>query len=329
MATIRFEDDQYALNAGETVLDGLLRQGVDVPNSCRAGACQSCLMRCTDGGKPPVASQQGLKDALKAQGFFLACQCVPAADLSVARADGVLSRSSATVLRVEKLSGDVARVLLDCHAPFEYRPGQFLHLVREDGLTRSYSLASQGKRDKHLELHVRKVRGGAMSNWLHDDVTPGHKLEVRGPAGDCFYLEGRPEQPILLAGTGTGLAPLYAIVRDAVHYGHTGPIRLYHGALNPDGLYLVDELKQLAAEHANFTYIPSVLDAQGACDPAIRVGNLEQMILADTPSFAGWRVFLCGNPELVKSLRKKIFLAGAKMKEIYSDAFVMRAAAGV
>jgi NAD(P)H-flavin reductase/ferredoxin len=327
MATITFEDDPYALNSGETVLDGLLRQGVDVPNSCRAGACQSCLMRCTDGAKPPVASQQGLKDALKAQGFFLACQCVPAADLSVARADGVLSRSPATVLRVEKLSGDVARVLLDCHAPFEYRPGQFLHLVREDGLTRSYSLASQGKRDKHLELHVRKVRGGAMSNWLHDDVTPGHKLEVRGPAGDCFYLEGRPEQPILLAGTGTGLAPLYAIVRDAVHYGHTGTIRLYHGALNPDGLYLVDELKQLAAEHSNFTYIPSVLDAKGECDPAIRAGSLEQMILADTPSFAGWRVFLCGNPELVKSLRKKIFLAGAKMKEIYSDAFVMRAAA--
>jgi ferredoxin-NADP reductase len=163
-----------------------------------------------------------------------------------------------------------------------------------------------------------------MSNWLHDDVAPGHRLEVRGPAGDCFYLTGRPEQPILLAGTGTGLAPLYAIVRDALHHGHTGPIRLYHGALNPAGLYLVDELTQLAAEYANFTYVRSVLNADDALDAGLRVGNLENMILSDTPSFAGWRVFLCGNPELVKNLRKRIFLAGAKMKEIYSDAFVMR-----
>jgi ferredoxin-NADP reductase/ferredoxin len=327
MATITFEDDAYPLAAGESVLDGLLRQGVDVPNSCRAGACQSCLMRAVDGGAPPAASQQGLKDSLKAQGFFLACQCKPAADLTVARADGAMARAAATVLRIEKLSADVARVLLDCHAPFEYRPGQFLHLVRADGLTRSYSLASQGSRDDFLELHVRKVRGGAMSNWLHDDVAPGHQLEVRGPAGDCFYLAGRPEQPILLAGTGTGLAPLYAIVRDALHHGHTGPIRLYHGGLNPAGLYLVGELTQLAAEYANFTYVRCVLEAEGSSDAALRVGNMEQIILADTPKFAGWRVFLCGNPELVKSLRKRIFLAGATMKEIYSDAFVMRAPA--
>jgi CDP-4-dehydro-6-deoxyglucose reductase, E3 len=329
MPTIRFEDEAYPIEPNETVLDGLLRQGVDVPNSCRAGACQSCLMRTIGDASaaPPAASQQGLKDSLKAQGFFLACQCKPATDLTVARADGVLARAAATVLRVEKLSGDVARVVLDCHAPFEYRPGQFLHLVREDGLTRSYSLASQGSRDQFLELHVRKVRGGAMSNWLHDDVTPGHRLEVRGPAGDCFYLEGRPEQPILLAGTGTGLAPLYAIVRDALHHGHTGPIRLYHGALNPDGLYLVDELTRLAAEYANFTYVRCVLNAGEANDSSLRVGNMEQIIAGDHKSFAGWRVFLCGNPDLVKGLRKKIFLAGAKMKEIYSDAFVMRAPA--
>jgi ferredoxin-NADP reductase/ferredoxin len=327
MAMITFEDGAYPLAPDESVLEGLLRQGVDVPNSCRAGACQSCLMRAVEGGAPPAASQQGLKDSLRAQGFFLACQCKPATDLTVARADGVLGRAAATVLRVEKLSADVARVLLDCHAPFEYRPGQFLHLVRADGLTRSYSLASQGTRDDFLELHVRKVVGGAMSNWLHDDVAPGDRLEVRGPAGDCFYLAGQPEQPILLAGTGTGLAPLYAIVRDALHQGHTGPIRLYHGALNPAGLYLVDELTQLAAEYANFTYVRSVLNADDALAEGLRVGNLEKMILSDTPSFAGWRVFLCGNPELVKNLRKRIFLAGAKMKEIYSDAFVMRAPA--
>jgi CDP-4-dehydro-6-deoxyglucose reductase len=277
-------------------------------------------------GKPPANAQQGLKESLRAQGFFLACQARPAGDLTVAPADGVVARAAAILHRGEMLSGDVARVLLNCDVPFDYRPGQFVHLVRGDGLSRSYSLASLGPGHPHLELHVRKVAGGAMSTWLHDHAAPGQTLEIRGPAGDCFYVPGRPQQPLLLAGTGTGLAPLYAIARDALEQGHSGPIRLYHGGLNPAGLYLVDELSELAGRHANLTYVRCVLSAD-APDPELRVGDLEKLILADVPDLAGWRVFLCGHPALVQSLRKKTFLAGAAMREIHSDAFVMRAPA--
>jgi CDP-4-dehydro-6-deoxyglucose reductase len=323
MASVSYKDRKYPLLPGETVLDGLLRQGVDVPNSCRAGACQSCLMR-DAGGNPPVASQQGLKESLKAQGYFLACQCKPETDLRVIDADGISARAAAHVQDITMLSGDVARVRLECKSTFDYRPGQFIQLVRNDGLSRSYSLASQGKRDTFLELHVRKIPGGSMSNWIHDEMATGDEVEVRGPAGDCFYIPGRPEQPLLLAGTGTGLAPLYALALDALHHGHTGPIRLYHGALNPAGLYMVRELTELCAEHPNLTYIPCVLTADDDCDPAIRVGNLEQIVLRDIAHLADWRIFLCGHPDLVQSLRKKVFLAGAKRKEIYSDAFVMR-----
>src|SRR5205085_691623 len=135
-----------------------------------------------------------------------------------------------------------------------------------DGLVRSYSLASLHSPpglpagDTLLELHVRKVTGGQMSKWLHDDVAVGEPLELRGPSGDCFYVAGRPVQPILLIGTGTGLAPLYAIARDALRHGHTGPIRLYHGGLDPSGLYHVDELRRLAATHSNFEYVPCVMN---------------------------------------------------------------------
>lgn len=59
----------------------------------------------------------------------------------------------------------------------------------------------------------------------------------------------------------------------------------------------------------------------------MRIGALDKILLEDIPKFAGCRVFLCGDPGLVSMLRKKVFLAGAKMKDIYSDAFVMRASA--
>jgi NAD(P)H-flavin reductase/ferredoxin len=320
-----------ALNDGETVLEALERQGVAVPNSCRAGVCQSCLMRAT-AGAPPAESQKGLKDALRAGGYFLACVCRPTADLTVQPAGDAARRARAVVRRVEKLSRDVARVVLACDGPFDYFPGQFVNLVRPaDGLTRSYSLA--GLRPERpedpqdlMELHVRRVNGGAMSTWLHEQARPGDDVELRGPHGDCFYVPGRPGQPILLAGTGSGLAPLYAIARDALRQGHAGPIRLYHGALEAAGLYLVDELLDLSRRHDNFTYVRCLVSGEDA--PGVRVGPLDMTVLNDAVpaggKFAGWRVFLCGNPELVNGLRKKIFLAGASMKEIYSDAFVMR-----
>jgi NAD(P)H-flavin reductase/ferredoxin len=323
MPTISYNDRQFPLAPNETVLDALTRNDVAVPHSCKAGACQSCLVRATAGAAPAHA-QQGLKPSLRAQGYFLACQAKPTADLTVAPADGVLTRAPAVVRRVDKLGANVARVILKCDANFDYRPGQFLHLVRPaDGLSRSYSLASFGPdRHDHLELHVRKIAGGAMSTWLHDDVAPGESVEIHGPAGDCFYTPGQPDQPLLLVGTGTGLAPLYAIAHDALHQGHTGPIHLYHGAVDANGLYHVDELRALAAQYPNVAYVPCVMNATDPQDASLRVGDLQQTVLADHPKLAGFRIFLCGHPTLVQSLRKRCFLAGAKMKDISSDAFV-------
>jgi NAD(P)H-flavin reductase/ferredoxin len=308
----------------ETVLEGLERHGIAVPNSCRSGVCQSCLMQAAKGAIP-AAAQKGLKDSLKARGYFLPCVCKPAEDMTLHPAAHAVQRARAMVRRVEMLSRDVARVMLSYESPFDYFPGQFVNVVRQDGLMRSYSLAnlkpSSPASEDLLELHVRKIANGRMSNWLHE-VQAGEEIDIQGPQGDCFYVAGRPDQPMLLAGAGTGLAPLYAIARDALRQGHMGRIRLYHGAREAGGLYLVDELEQLAAQHENFDYIPCLMD--GVPGPGVRVGAIDKIILGDVPKLAGWRVFLCGNAELVNMLRKKVFLAGAAMKEIYSDAFVMR-----
>jgi ferredoxin-NADP reductase len=280
------------------------------------------------GGKPPAEAQKSLKDAQKTQGMFLACCARPSADLTVRIPDGAGKRSPAVVRHVESIGRDGVRVRLECADGFSYFPGQFVNLSRGD-LMRSYSLASLHPvpgicpGDTGLELHVRKVAGGRMSTWLHDEARPGDELELAGPHGDCFYVPGKPEQPMLLIGTGTGLAPLYAIVRDAIRHGHSGPIRLYHGAVEPAGLYLVQELNRLAEQHANFTYNRCVLRNAGGDE---REGAIDQIVLADQKSLAGWRVFLCGDPTLVNGLKTKIFLAGANMKDINADACVMRTA---
>lgn len=317
MARVKLEGQWYGLDEGESVLDGLLRRGVEVPHSCRAGACQSCLMR-AERGEVPVKAQGGLKDTLKARGYFLACACHPEGELEVAGAGADL-RVPARLVSLERLSDSVLRVRLRPEKPFEYRAGQYVSLLRADGLARSYSLASQPHEDA-LEIHVRRVAAGRMSGWLFDEARPGDALDVQGPAGDCFYVPGRPEQPLLLAGTGTGLAPLQGIVRDALAHGHTGPIWLFHGAVEASGLYLVEELREIQSRYNCLHYRPCVM--RGEERVGLSVGALDALIKEACPRLAGWRAYLCGNPDLVLSLRKKLFLAGLSLKDIHADAFL-------
>lgn len=320
MTIIYYEGRQLSRAPQETVLECLQRSGVPVPSSCRAGACQSCLVRAVE-GTPPPETQQPLKDTLRARGYFLSCVARPSGDLKVALADAEL-RFTARVHSLQPLSATVVRLRLCPEADFAYAAGQFINLARPDGLTRSYSLASLPGRDPFLELHLRLYPGGQMGTYVQT-LRPGDQVHLRGPAGDCFYVGGRPEQPIVLLGTGTGLAPLYGIVQEALRSGHRGPLVLLHGAASPEGLYLDRELRELAAAHPNLTYLPSALRLlTPAPAPDIFEGTLDALLAARYQSLRGFRVFLCGSPQLVTRLRKQSFLAGASRKDIASDAFL-------
>jgi len=159
-----------------------------------------------------------------------------------------------------------------------------------------------------------------MSGWIHDHAKVGDRLTVLGPSGSCFYVPGNEDQPLLLAGTGTGLAPLYGILLDALRHGHRGLIHLFHGAVHEGGLYLVEELRRLAALHPQVEYTPAVLNGNGL--DAFPVGPVDQVVLQHRPKLNGWRAFVCGDPAIVNVLRRKIFLAGAASRDIYADAFV-------
>ena len=323
MPEISFQNQTFACAEGETVLECLMRQGVAVPSSCRSGVCQTCLMRAT-AGAVPAPSQNGLKPTLREQGYFLACSCRPQSDLAVALPDeAVAPKTPATVIAKEALNAEILRLSLRCERPFAYRAGQFAHLYRPDGLTRSYSIANLPNESGILELHVRRLPDGAMSGWIHDTLAIGETLEVAGPFGDCFYTADAAEQGLLLIGTGSGLAPLVGIVADALEQGHAGPIHLYHGSWKPDGLYLVEELRHLSARFPNFTYAPCV-DADAR--PGFREGRADLTAFAELKSLKNWRVFLCGHPEMVKGAKKRAFLAGASMRDIYADPFVLSAA---
>lgn len=319
MSTLIFEKNHYQRNPEETVLDCLTRHGVSVPHSCKSGVCQSCLLRAVK-SEPPAAAQHGLKDSLKQQRYFLACACQPEGDFEATLSGPELIRLPARVLSVDKLSRKIARVRLDPKDSFEYRAGQFINLWRNDGLTRSYSIASLPHTEDFIELHVARIDQGCMSNWIHDELQAGDDLALSTPRGECCYRPENPAQPLLLIGTGCGLAPLYGIVRDALYHGHTGPIWLYHGSRDRDGLYLIEELRGLARDHANFRYTPCLSgDTPDGEDFVLQ--RAHEAALAQHRELKGWRLFLCGHPLMVNQTKMKAYLAGAALADIHADPF--------
>jgi CDP-4-dehydro-6-deoxyglucose reductase, E3 len=320
---IHFEGRSFELLPGETVLEGLERQGCDVPAFCRQGVCQTCLVKARRGAVPPAA-QSGLKDGQRLQSLFLACVCQPSEDLELERY-GSAAQFASRVLRVEPLTESVLRVFLAAPPGFEYRAGQYLQLARpSDGQMRAYSIASLPGAE--LELHVALMPGGVLSGWLRQAA--GEPVSVRGPFGECFHLEEERDRPLCLAGNGTGLAPLLGVLRAALAAGQRAPIRLYHGSPRREGLYLWAELEALARSVPRLRVVGSLLEAPGsaAASPEgrceLRVVPLDQAVLADTPASSQERVYLCGNPELVRKLQKKLYLAGVPLARIHADAFV-------
>lgn len=320
MPDVRFEGLAYACEDSETVLSCLERNGIEVQASCRVGVCQTCIMRSVN-GDPPELAQQGLKEILRAQGYFLPCVCVPSSTLEVTRGGLEFLQTVGRIASISRLNETVVKVEVACDDALDYQPGQFLNFLRPDGLVRSYSIASVPKLDMHLAFHVALVPDGRMSGWIHNEASPGDELTLLGPQGECFYVEGQPDQPMFLLGTGTGLAPLYGIVRDAIAKGHSGPIHLFQGSPVRRGLYLVEELRALERQYEQFYYHPCVLEGGG--NNGVHVGPIDAYSLERFPDLSGWRVFLSGNPDLVRLMQRKTYLAGANLNEIVADAFVI------
>jgi NAD(P)H-flavin reductase/ferredoxin len=331
MATLSFNAHPLELRPRESVLDCLLRNGQPIPYSCKSGMCQACLVRALSDA--PETARAGLKPALREAGCVLACQWRPEGDAVVESVDPRAFTVEARVRELIPLNAQVLKVVLepvDPAAMFASRPGQYLTITNPDGVVRSYSLANDFERDHVLELHIGATTHGIFTHWLFDNARTGDVVYLRGPAGECYYDPREVDSattPLLLAGTGTGLAPLYGIVHDALRRGHRAPINLFHGGHSVERLYYRDALRELEREHANFRYYPCVREAS-AQDPAegLHVGALETVVesVLDGDITARTRAYLAGAPAFVLLLRKKLFLKGLRPDHLHADPFAER-----
>lgn len=326
MPTVYFQSsenslkDTILLNENESLLDGLLRSGIDIPYGCKAGLCQSCLMQ-SKANNIPSKAQVGLNSAQVEQGFFMSCCCVPEDEFQAHLTSLESELKPAKVVRKTALNNVIFSLRIE--KVISYHPGQFATLWNSNNVARSYSIASHPDKDSFIEFHIKRIENGAFSQWAWDNLEVDDTLQIRGPLGECFYTQSDFTQPIVLCGIGTGLAPLYGILRDALSSGHTGKIHLFVASKNSHNLYYIEELLAMEKNYSNFSFSCIVQEMEPNNQyQQLTQGNIYEEVKKFRPDFSGTKVFLCGADSFVRKMKKQCFLAGAAMSDISSDAFI-------
>jgi CDP-4-dehydro-6-deoxyglucose reductase len=336
--TVQPSGRQFSVEEGEFVLDAALRQGVVLPYGCKNGACGSCKAKVVDG---PVQmgphSPTALKDAEAVQGFALMCCSLPQGDIQIesrvvaAASDIPVRKMPCRVASIEQAAPDVVIVKLQLPANerLQYLAGQYVELILRDGTRRSYSMAGAPDLAEQMELHIRHMPGGRFTDALFGVTTPAVKvrdiLRLEGPLGTFFLREDR-DSPIVLVASGTGFAPIKAIVEQARHKGVSRPMTLYWGGRRPQDLYMSALCEQWASEIPGFRYVPVVSDALPEDDWRGRTGFVHRAVMADFPDLSAHQVYACGTPLMVEAAQREfVERCALPAEEFYADAFTSEA----
>jgi len=309
----------YNCLIGETVLDALLRQKVDVPYSCKKQTCMTCMMHSLN-GTPPIKSQLNLKETLQLQNNFLACACIPQRDMEIALNQEILTREiSAHVVELNRLSQSMLELVLQCEIPVDYHAGQFVLLLNYEHIGKKFPITSptSAKNSGRIVVHVKRIAGAAFSTWLHDHLRIGDQLFVCGISGELYYVAGHPLQPVLMVAWNGDLGALIGIIQDVFENNHSGPVFLFHSTADSEQLYFAPELDEISAYFPNFHYVPCV--EQGAVPKNGHQGQVDKIIAKILPNLSNWKVFLCGNRTQTHTVQRLAYLMGTAMKDIYLE----------
>lgn len=297
---------RWTVPTGSNLLDALNDAGLNVPFSCRAGSCHACLVHCL-AGQPLDARPEALALDKQAQGWRLACQCQVVEDLRVALFDPQQDGVAAEVCALD-WHGDVLRLRLRPERALRYQAGQHVVLWHA-AVARPYSLASLPGEDDFLEFHIDCQRPGAFCDkarglQLGDVLRLG---EFRG--GALHYDPDWQDRPLWLLAAGTGLAPLWGILREALRQGHRGEIRLLHVAQERSGHYLAEPLRKLPGVEVEL----------------VLAEQLEEVLAGLRPSSRQTLALLCGAPASVERFARRLFIAGVPRGQVFADVFVEHA----
>jgi CDP-4-dehydro-6-deoxyglucose reductase len=316
--TVQPSGRTFTTEPGEAILAAAIRQGIGMPYGCKDGACGSCKCRKLEGTVVHGPHQsKALSAEEEAAGLVLTCQAVPQTDI-VLESRQVTDESAFPVRKMpsrvsslEKVSHDVMVVKLQLPAndTLRYHAGQYIEFILRDGARRSYSMANAPHNGPGVELHIRHMPGGKFTDHVFTAMKEKEILRVEGPFGS-FYLREDSDKPMILLASGTGFAPIKALIEHLQFKGIQRPATLYWGGRRPADLYMDAWVRERMAELPGLKYVPVVSNALPEDNWTGRTGFVHKAVLEDYPDLSGHQVYACGAPIVVDSARAEYAAQG-------------------
>ena len=319
----------FTVNEAQTLLEGALAEGIMLRHSCREGTCGTCKGKVLSGQIDHADSDtEVLTQEEREQGYALFCRAKACSNVQiyapeVSELKGIsIQKTAARVGHIERISSDVVilRLMLPPAAAFNYYPGQYIELLLKDGSRRSYSMATVPAENNQLELHIRNT-GGVFSRYAYEELKERTLLRLEGPFG-TFYLRDT-DKPMVFLASGTGFAPLKALLEQLVAQANTRPVSLYWGGRQLVDLYMHQWMLDFAAQHSWVSYTPVLSEVAENTSWAGATGLVHQQVLADKKELSNYEVYACGNPLMIESAKKDfIQLRGLDEENFFADAFI-------
>jgi CDP-4-dehydro-6-deoxyglucose reductase, E3 len=324
----------FQTEADEPILTAALRQGIGLPYGCKNGACGSCrgLVKQGEVEHGPHAAS-ALPNDEKARGGALLCCAQARSDLEIevrevsGAGDVQIKKLPTRVNVLERVADDVMvlRLQLPANERLQYVAGQYIDFILRDGVRRSYSIATPPHEEGMLELHIRHMPGGHFTDHVFGTMKEREILRFEGPLG-TFFLRENVSNPIVLLASGTGFAPIKAIVEHAIHAGIERPMTLYWGARRRQDLYMMELAQRWADAVPNFRFVPVLSEPAPEDAWSGRTGLVHQAVIADLPDLSAYQVYACGAPVMVEAARRDFTERhGLPADEFYADAFTTAA----
>jgi CDP-4-dehydro-6-deoxyglucose reductase len=325
---------QFSCENDETILSAALRAGVGLPYGCKNGACGSCKGKIIEGKVTHGNHQQkALSDTEEEQGMSLFCCAKPSSDITLEAREiqgsdeFPIKKMPSRIAKLAKLSDDVMLIALQLPANerLQYRAGQYIEFMLKDGKRRSYSMANAPHLDEQITLHVRHMPGGVFTDQVFSSMKERDILRFEGPHGS-FFLREDSEKPIILLASGTGFAPIKALMEHLIDLKSNRPVTLYWGGRRPQDLYMHALCMEWANSLANFHYVPVISDALAEDNWTARSGFVHQAVIADHADLSSYQVYACGAPIVVDSAKRDfVGLCQLPTEEFYADSFTSEA----
>lgn len=329
---------QFECAADEPILTAALRAGYLIPYGCKNGACGSCKGVLLSGNVNYGHYQSStLTEIERIQGKTLFCVAHPQTDVVIEARDVrkigdiVVKTMPCRIEHLDRVTDDVmiVRFKLPASERLAFHAGQYIEIIMKDGKRRSFSMANAPHDDALIELHIRHTPGGMFTDRLFGVTTPIKVREIlrfEGPQGS-FFLREESDKPIVFLASGTGFAPIKAIIEHMIYSGNKRKVVLYWGARRPKDLYLEHLAASWAAKYPDWLrYVPVVSDALEEDDWRGRRGFVHRAVMADFPDLSQHQVYACGAPIVIDSARADFTSKCALPEnEFFADSFTLAA----